>query len=148
MSKSKEPWYKDGVRFKCEGVSCGACCSGKWGSGYVWLSQFDLERLAGVTGMSVEDFGRRFVRQVGMRLSLVEKPNQDCVFYQEGKGCTVYEGRPNQCRAYPFWDVVMESLMSWNGEKKDCPGINEGGPEDHFCQQDIDTRIKMHTRGA
>jgi Fe-S-cluster containining protein len=58
------------------------------------------------------------------RLSLKEKSNFDCIFWDNG--CTVYNVRPLQCRAYPFWDSVVCSEKAWNETGKDCPGINSG----------------------
>ena len=33
-------------------------------------------------------------------LCLKEKPNFDCILWKDG--CEAYEGRPVQCRTYPF----------------------------------------------
>ena len=37
-----EPWFKDGLRFKC--TQCGDCCTGA--PGYVWVNQEEIEALA------------------------------------------------------------------------------------------------------
>jgi Fe-S-cluster containining protein len=140
-----DPWYKDGVQFKCEGTSCGDCCSGAWGSGYVWVSREEMERLAAHLGMTFDRFTRTFVRQVGERYSLVEKKNFDCIFYEKDKGCTVYNARPAQCRSYPFWPEVMVSKERWDREAKDCPGINCGGACDKVSREEIDA-AKRATR--
>lgn len=40
-----------------------------------------------------------------------------CVFLEpDGKQCSIYEARPVQCRTYPFWPTIMESMQSWDSE--------------------------------
>lgn len=38
-----------------------------------------------------------------------------CLFYKDNEGCSIYENRPSQCRAYKCWDP--ENLMSGLEEK-------------------------------
>ncbi len=123
------PWYRRGLRFRCLGVECGDCCSGKHGTGHVWVDEAEIEALARHLGLAVDDFTRRHVRLVGRRLALVEKPNLDCIFYEAGRGCTVYEARPRQCRAYPFWPDLLKTPRAWEAEKACCPGIEAEGAE-------------------
>ncbi|MCE9582044.1 MAG: YkgJ family cysteine cluster protein [Planctomycetes bacterium] len=118
-----EPWYHAGLKFRCLGAECGDCCSGKNGSGAVWVNAPEMLDLAKHLGLPFDEFTRKYVRQIGERYSLVEKPNFDCVFYEAGKGCTVYEARPTQCRTYPFWNKVMAAKEYWKLEAKACPGI-------------------------
>ena len=40
-------------------------------------------------------------------------------------GCSVYDRRPTQCRAYPFWKALIPE-DKWNAEAARCPGINNG----------------------
>ena len=58
-------------------------------------------------------------------VSLKEKDNYDCIFLGEN-GCSIYEGRPLQCRTYPFWPSIVESRENWESEKRSCPGIGKG----------------------
>jgi Fe-S-cluster containining protein len=68
------------------------------------------------------------------QLSLREKANYDCVFWNEG--CSVYEERPLQCRTFPFWSFAMTSRSAWEAlgvneaqggdPESGCPGINRG----------------------
>ena len=57
-------------------------------------------------------------------ISLTEKENYDCIFWDGG--CTVYEHRPLQCRSYPFWGANLESKEAWRGLAAVCPGANRG----------------------
>lgn len=87
-----------------------------------------MRSLAAALGLSLCQFTMRYVRQVGRRYSLIERPNGDCIFYQEDKGCGVYDARPTQCRTYPFWREVMRTPESWALEAHQCPGINKDEP--------------------
>ncbi|RUL81417.1 YkgJ family cysteine cluster protein [Tautonia sociabilis] len=116
------PWYRDGLRFSC--TRCGNCCTGA--PGYVWVDVGEVERLAAHLGLSPDEFGRRFVRQVGRRYSLVERPNGDCVFWDRASGCTVYQARPTQCRTWPFWEENLETPQDWEQVRQTCPGSGSG----------------------
>lgn len=119
-----------GLRFECTG--CGNCCRG--GEGYVFVGAGEIERLAAFLGLALDDFGRRYLRRVGARYSLLERRSAtaegetsfDCVFWAEDRGCTVYEARPVQCRTFPFWPEVIRSQGTWRDEAKRCPGISAG----------------------
>lgn len=121
------PWYKDGLRFAC--TQCGRCCSGP-NPGHVWVDQGEIQALADATSLSFDDFARRYVRQIGRRkkprYSLIEKANNDCIFWSDEGGCAVYEARPRQCREFPFWPELLESPEDWEHEGQRCPGMNRG----------------------
>lgn len=122
MSAAPDPWYRDGLRFTC--TRCGNCCTGA--PGYVWVDPQEIERLAEVVGLSIEDFGARYLRRVGQRISLIERPNGDCIFWDGEAGCTVYEGRPTQCRTWPFWPDTIETPEDWEALREGCPGAGHG----------------------
>ncbi len=117
------PWYKDGLRFKC--TQCGDCCTGA--PGYVWVNKEEITNLAQLVGMGVEHFEAKYVRKIGIRKSLVEFPNGDCVFFDgESRKCTVYEARPRQCRTWPFWDSNIRTEAAWKTTCEVCPGSGKG----------------------
>ena len=74
----------------------------------------------------MEAFGKRFLREVGNRVSLIERPNGDCVFWDRQGGCTVYEARPVQCRTWPFWPDNIETPEDWEHVVDICPGSGRG----------------------
>lgn len=113
------PWYGDGLAFTCTG--CGSCCRGE---GYVWMTQPEIEAIAALLGITSSDFGRRYLRRVGRSLSLIERPNHDCIFWDGG--CTVYAARPTQCRTFPFWPENLETPGAWESVVSHCPGAGEG----------------------
>ena len=86
------------------------------------------DRRAGpAAGLSVAEFERRFVREVGVRRTLKERKNFDCVFLDaETRKCTVYEDRPRQCRTWPFWNSNLKSPEAWQQTCEVCPGSGHG----------------------
>jgi Fe-S-cluster containining protein len=118
-----QPWFHEGLRFTC--TQCGDCCSGA--PGYVWVRQEDIERLAEWLKMDVDTFEKRYTRKVGIRRSLVEFPDGDCVFFDSQKRkCSVYEARPMQCRTWPFWESNIKSEKAWQRTCAACPGSGQG----------------------
>jgi uncharacterized protein len=119
----KTPWFKDGLRFQC--TQCGNCCTGA--PGFVWVNKAEIEALAAKLAISVAVFEEKYVRQVGMRKSLIEYPNGDCVFFDgEMRTCTVYDARPRQCRTWPFWDSNVRTPETWAHTCEVCPGSGKG----------------------
>jgi Fe-S-cluster containining protein len=122
VPEEDSPWYRDGLAFTC--TRCGACCTGA--PGYVWVDADEIERLATFRKQTPERFSREFVRQVGDRYSLNEKPGGDCVFWDQAAGCTVYSARPEQCRTWPFWPENVETAADWEHVCEICPGSGHG----------------------
>jgi hypothetical protein len=114
----------------------------------VWVTLEDMERIAGLLKMEFEAFTRSYVRRIGNRYSLVEKPDYDCIFLTRdarGKtGCGVYGARPMQCRTWPFWTDNLKSPGAWERAATrggGCPGMQSGAgtvyPLEHIeaCRQ-------------
>ncbi len=121
-------WYSGGLRFCC--LRCGRCCRGE--PGYVWVQPDEVRAMAKASGMDVGAFLKRYCRNVGGRISLIEYAGGDCVFFSPS-GCMIYPSRPRQCRTFPFWPHLLASKTAWEKEKKRCPGIGRGPlfkPED------------------
>ena len=93
---------------------------------YLALAAEESNRLAAYRGETVHQFSSRFVRRVGNRLSLIEKPGGDCIFWEKSVGCTVYPARPVQCQTWPFWPENIESRENWEHLTKVCPGSGKG----------------------
>jgi Fe-S-cluster containining protein len=96
----------------------------------VYLSENDLSRLANEFGMDYTAFVNTWCRWIPFtqgreRLSLKEKSNFDCIFW-DLPGCKVYHARPLQCRTFPFWDYVLCSPQAWKNTGKGCAGIDKG----------------------
>lgn len=120
---SDEPWYKDGLRFRCTG--CGNCCTGAPGA--VWVTEEEIRRIAEETGKSVGEVRLFHTRLIAGRVSLTEYANGDCTFFDGAtRRCTIYPVRPSQCRTWPFWRGNVETPAAWDEVKRGCPGAGRG----------------------
>jgi uncharacterized protein len=111
--------------FKCQ--RCSDCC--RIDPGVVLLTENDADTISRhlKTGRDkfISEYCRAIERNGKFNVSLKEKPNYDCIFWNGS--CLIYEARPLQCRTYPYWPGVVESRHSWNDEAKRCAGINKPG---------------------
>jgi Fe-S-cluster containining protein len=100
------------------------CCRHE--SGTVWLTGEDLERLARHFNIGAARFVKTYCRRWSGKLpvSLREKANLDCVFWNDG--CGVYTARPAQCRDWPFWEELLSSQEQWDRAAAGCPGMGTG----------------------
>lgn len=120
---SEKPWYHAGLKFKCTG--CGDCCTGA--PGYVWVNREEIAAMAARLNMEVADFEAEYVRRVGIRKSLVEYDNGDCVFLDgKTRKCQIYHERPRQCRTWPFWESNLRTPEAWQETCDVCPGSGKG----------------------
>jgi len=122
MDMVKEEGYNFGFDPRaCENCS-GYCCTGE--SGNIWVNKEEIKKIAGFLDLSSEDLVKYYLTKIHYKYSLKElKISGDfqCVFFDDkNKNCSIYEGRPNQCRTFPFWDYFKNNI-----EKiaKECPGI-------------------------
>lgn len=118
-------WWRQGVRFECTGS--GKCCTSHGEYGFVYLSLEDRQRFAKHFKMSTSAFTRKYCEMTGGIWHLKEDPkNPDCMFLVGGKRCGAYEGRPTQCRTWPFWPEVMNAKSWAKDVKAFCPGVGRG----------------------
>ena len=91
------------------------------------MNKQEIADLAATVKMDVAAFERQYVRDIGIRKSLKEYENGDCVFLDpQTRGCGVYQARPRQCRTWPFWDSNLASPESWAQTAEVCPGCDKG----------------------
>ena len=123
MANSR-PWYHEGLQFTCS--QCGDCCTGA--PGYVWVNSSEIEAMMSVLGETDRaQFERQYIRRIGVRKSLKEYANGDCVFLDSAtRKCNVYAARPRQCRSWPFWDSNLRSPEAWAQTCDVCPGSGQG----------------------
>ena len=118
-----------GLAFECRG--CGRCCAGP-DEGYVWVTADEIVRIAEHLGITEAQMRRKHVRKVGRRFSLNEcNGTKDCVFLTPAdgsgdRGCRIYDARPRQCIAWPFWAGNLRSPDAWALAAERCMGINRG----------------------
>lgn len=118
----EECFWKNGINFSC--TRCSACC--RYDSGYVFVSSSDLKAMIDSLHISEKEFINTYCRWVDFHdgleyLSLIEKDNNDCIFWKKDIGCAIYKVRPLQCSAYPFWPHSLQSLDAWRATTRDCP---------------------------
>lgn len=120
-----EKFYDKGLKFQCK--RCSYCCG--HGPGFVYLSKEDLKLLCTHFNLKARDFIKQYCRWVTYYegrtvLALIETKKLDCILWNDG--CTAYEGRPIQCRTWPFWDWMVKDKASWDECKATCPGMDYG----------------------
>lgn len=123
--KEKQEWWSEGVQFECQGS--GRCCTSRGEYGYVFFSLEDRELAAKVMKISEQQFREQYCQKVDGHWALkdpVDK-NPDCIFLKD-KRCTIYEGRPTQCRTWPFWPEVMSAKAWTKSVAEYCPGVGKG----------------------
>src|ERR1700722_14562472 len=104
---TENKWLKDGIRFQCQGS--GKCCTSHGEFGFVYMTKLDRQRMARHLGLKTRAFTLKYCAKTQGHFHLKEdKKNPDCMFLKE-KRCGVYEGRPTQCRTWPFWPEVMKA---------------------------------------
>jgi Fe-S-cluster containining protein len=131
-----ETWYRDGLRFRC--TRCGNCCTGE--PGFVWLQEQELNDLAAFLGEPAEQVAVLYARPGHRGLTLREKANGDCIFYDRDRGCTVYAVRPRQCRTWPFWESTVGDKKAWQETCEVCPGAGQG---DLIPSEEITRRVRV-----
>ena len=102
--------------FQC--VRCGNCC--RW-SGYVRITQGEVDLIAGYLDMTISDFIDKYTRLTSDRrgLSLIEKPDGSCIFFEESPNlCEINDVKPIQCRNFP----LIWNFEDWEQECKGAGG--------------------------
>jgi len=92
------------------------------------VNKEEIASLASEAGeLDISVFEEKYVRRIGIRKSLKEFPNGDCVFFDgELRTCKVYNARPRQCRTWPFWDSNLKTPEDWQRTCQVCPGSGRG----------------------
>lgn len=119
---------KEFLKFEC--ICRGHCCVSSEQFGFVFLTEGDLVRLEKFLGKPREEFAQEsefdFTRFSKKKIKCWHLKNSEdrCRFIKDGR-CTVYEGRPTQCRTFPFFPEHMNS-KTWKKLSQFCPGIGKG----------------------
>lgn len=118
--------------FECH--KCGHCCEGRGG---IVLSPKDLARLAEFLQITPEDAANSYGEVVNGKLRLQAGEDGNCIFLSPGNGCAVHEGKPDICRAWPFFRGNLEDPASLAMAKDFCPGINPDISFQNFVKEGI-----------
>ena len=119
--------------FDCK--RCGHCCQGEGG---IVLTPRDRKRLAGHLALSVDDMLKQFAEQAGDKQRLRAGADGFCVFFLTGIGCGVHPGRPDICRAWPYFRGNLVDETSWEMIQSDCPGVEKSAGHEAFVQEGVD----------
>ncbi len=116
--------------FNCQ--QCGDCCSGRGG---IHVRPHEVEAMAALLAMSVDDFTRTYVEKsvTGPRLTVAE--NGFCVFMGEGHLCRVHPVKPFICRQWPFLPALVVNPDELEHAKGACPGINPKCTHEEFVAE-------------
>ena len=110
---------------------CGACCDGKGG---IVLGPRDLQRLRAHLHMDAESFISTYGYMQNAKIEIRTGPDDYCIFFLHGTGCTVHIAKPDICRAWPFFRGNMVDEESFAMAKDFCPGINPAVRHDTFVR--------------
>ncbi len=128
--------WSQGLRFQCQGS--GGCCVSRDGYGFVYMTPEDRRRMAQYLGIKTAVFTKMYCYQVDGIWALKDGVEGRCQFLENNK-CSVYKGRPTQCRTWPFWPEVLKPKV-WNGElTRSCPGVGKGKT---WTAQEIELQLK------
>lgn len=114
-SATAEPWD---AAFRCR--MCGRCCRGEGG---IVVGPADLARICAHLGMAPDAFEAAYGERRNGKLKVRTGPDGNCVFFAAGRGCTVHAGKPDICRAWPFFRGNLVDPDSLAMAKEYCPGI-------------------------
>lgn len=128
---SRKPWWHEGIRFACQGS--GKCCVSRDDYGYVYLTREDRRRLAETLGLPTRRFTLEYCAKTEGLFHLANGAGA-CMFLEDNQ-CSVYEGRPTQCRTWPFWPENMKA-KAWTAIARYCPGVGQGDtvPAEHIVR--------------
>lgn len=111
---------------------CGHCCEGKGG---IVVSPSDLQRLCDFLRMPADAVIAAYGEQAGDKLKIRCGEDGYCIFFRQGKGCIVHEGKPSICKAWPFFRGNIEDPESLALAKDFCPGINPDISHEDFARE-------------
>ena len=118
-----EEWWSDGLNFTCI-PSCGRCCNEP--DGLVFLSIKDAENLSKFHNMEVNEWIERDCKRYRDGRIVLKSNHSDgiCIYLSNDMSCNVYESKPTQCSAFPWWKENLKNEYTWEKTKKMCPGID------------------------
>lgn len=118
--------------FTCQ--RCGHCCQGEGG---IVLTPKDRARLAAHLGLAEADMLERYAERAGIKLRLRCGDDGFCVFFVRGSGCGVHSGRPDICRAWPYFRGNLVDEASWEMIQSDCPGVSRAAGHACFVREGL-----------
>lgn len=105
---------------KCR--QCGECCRN---FSTVYIKKQEIKRLAHHLKISTSKLKKRY-KMVHDSPQMWRLPANPCPFLKDEAHCTIYELRPNRCRAFPFISMMYTALSKKTVKKaiefqRECP---------------------------
>jgi Fe-S-cluster containining protein len=120
---------------------CGECCRGKGG---IVIGPRDMLRLRGHLHLGTERFIALYGYRQDGKIKLRTGPDNYCIFFLPGTGCSIHQDRPDICRAWPFFRGNMIDAGSLSMAKEFCPGINPMAGHNAFVRAGL-LYLKEHS---
>ncbi len=127
------------TEFDC--VRCGICCEGK--NGIVVDDSIDLPRMLDYFNISLEELDNKYTLIHNNKRVIRTNDENYCLFFEDGKGCTIHVARPDICRAWAYFRGNILDNVSFEMAKSDCKGIIAKAPHSSFQKEGIDY-LKKH----
>lgn len=124
-TKTPNKFFEQGLTFQCQGS--GRCCVSRGQYGFVYMTATDRRQMAQVLGLATRSFTKQFCEKTDGIWHLKKSGmGPECLFLNKKNQCDVYEGRPIQCRTWPFWSENL-SPKAWSKNVASyCPGVGKG----------------------
>ena len=96
--------YKDGLCKTCQGICCTMPLEVKLSDllrlGLCGEDEFENSPTKLVSRLKKEGIIRSYRQSTGLFM-MAQKSNDDCIFHDSNRLCTVYSQRPDTCRQFP-----------------------------------------------
>ncbi len=96
------------------------------------VSPKDLTRLACFLQISESEVIHLYGEYSGKKLKLRSALDGGCIFFTKEEGCSVHEGKPSICRAWPFFRGNLIDSTSYAMAKDFCCGLKRDVSHEDF----------------
>jgi len=121
----EESRVTSGLRFEC--TQCGKCCTRRGRYAHVYVTDDEARALAALLGVSLAHFRRRYTFTDKYGWEQLRFEGDACPFLEvPSNRCKVYDGRPVQCRTFPFWEEMVDEHGWTEAAKSCCEGLGRG----------------------
>ncbi len=138
MNNEPAPPVDDSGVFTCR--MCGQCCRG---TGGIVVGPADLARITRTLGLTAREFIALYGEYRGGKLQIRCGDDGSCIFFHDGTGCGVHDGKPDVCRAWPFFRGNIIDPESLAMAKDFCPGIDPHCDHTSFARAGLNY-LKRH----
>jgi len=90
--------------------------------------------MAQALNIPTSEFTNQYCKKTDGIYHLIDGDDGECQFLKSGR-CDIYEGRPTQCRTWPFWPETM-SPKAWKTEVAE---IQRQIEEQQDCEEQLGT---------